>query len=125
MHAQENDSDVRGFGGNLSRRLNPIQDGHRDIHYGDIWLVFLDQRDTTAAVSGIGHNLKIGYAFQQQAKTLPDDGVIVGKNNSGSLHAATRASGSFTLRLVPWPGCELSVNVPPRCPTLSSIPSRP
>jgi len=66
----------------LPRRLNAIQNRHCEVHYDDVWVVLLRQRDRFAAIGGLRNHMKTLVAFEQHAKPFPYDRVVIRKKDS-------------------------------------------
>jgi hypothetical protein len=55
---------LRVAAANLPRRLNAIQNRHRQVHYDDVRVVLLRQRDRFAAIGGLRDHMKTFVAFK-------------------------------------------------------------
>ena len=81
MHAQEDDGRWSGAAAYLPGRLNAIQNRHCQVHYDDVRVVLLRQRDRFAAVGSLRNHVKTFVAFKQHAKTFPYNRVVVREKN--------------------------------------------
>jgi hypothetical protein len=66
----------------LPRRLNAVQNRHCQIHYDDVRVVLLRQRDRFAAIGGLRNHVKTFVAFEQHSKAFSNDGVVISKKDS-------------------------------------------
>jgi hypothetical protein len=82
MHAQEDDGRWCAAATDLPRRLNSIQNRHCQVHYDDVRVVLLRQSDRFAPICSLSDDMKTLVAFEQHAKTLPYDGVVIRKKDS-------------------------------------------
>src|SRR5262249_48501776 len=70
----------------LSRRLEPVELRHRDVHDDDVRQEFLRELHGLAAVLGLADDLDVGFGGQQGAETLADDGVVVSEQYRYFFH---------------------------------------
>ena len=55
---------------------------HLNVEEDQVRLLALDERDRRLAVAALGHNLQVGFFFQQAAQTLARQGFVVAKQHS-------------------------------------------
>ena len=70
----------------LPRRLDAVQQRHRDVEDRDVGLVLLGQAHRLAAVARLGDDLPVGPLLEHLAQPLADDGVIVGEEDAKRRH---------------------------------------
>ena len=86
---------------------------HRDVEHADVRALAQRELDRLDAVGGLGDDLHVGLAVEQQLQPAADDPVVVGDQQP---HAATRMprAGSVSSIVVPSPGAERTSIVPAR-----------
>src|SRR5215472_5314561 len=76
------------------------------------------------AIARLPHNFHIGLGFQDHAKALPHQGMIVREKNTD--HAACGALwGTHTSILTPWPGLDVNFSSPPALRARARMPDNP
>src|ERR1017187_1689360 len=91
MHAQEDDGRWCAAAAYLSRRLYAIQNRHFQVHYNDVRVVLLHQRDRFAPIGSLTEEMKTFRAFGQHTNTLPYNRVVIRKQDSDWFHSLNRS----------------------------------
>jgi hypothetical protein len=116
------------------RCLQAIQIGHGNIHEDYVRVGGLDQFDGLAAVAGLADHFDSGEFLKRVANTGPDDGVIVGQDDTNLVWGTSVSyqelgvrhfSGNQAWTSVPCPGVDLSSRRPSTSVARSSMLSRP
>src|SRR5690348_10023595 len=102
-----------------SRRLDPVEHGHLEIHQDDVGLLASARLDGPGAVLDGGHHLEVRLCGDHTGEAVAHDAVVVGDQN------ADHPSGTSSPTRVPAPSCESMVRVPPACSASSSTSERP
>src|SRR3954470_10295929 len=117
--AREDDhARVRPLGANAPDGLDAVDARHDEVHERDVGRQARHRLHRLLAVRGLPHDLDVVLEGQEGAQALADDGVVVGDE-----HADHRGTSSTTV--VPAPGRESMLSVPPRAQARSSIEVRP
>ena len=81
MHGKSDDPDPGGFFQDLPGGVNPVHVRHGHVHDHHVGVELLDQPDRLAAVFRLGDHLHAGLFFDQRLEPVPDDLVVIGKQN--------------------------------------------
>src|SRR5579872_1119914 len=78
----------------LARRVEPVQERHRQIQYDDVWLEFVDRRQQRAAVRHLRHD--VTFRREEFLERLDEHRVIVGDDDARFAHAGTLHSSGLS-----------------------------
>ena len=102
----------------LARGLQAGHARHRDVHHAQVGLRLQRLLEGVDAVLGLGHDLHVRLALDQQPQAAPHDAVVVGDQDP---HVAPMVSSM----VVPAPGAEKTSRLPPTSSARSRMPDRP
>src|SRR5262249_19017019 len=105
----------------LPGRLQPGQVRHPHVEDRQVGPLADRQVARLGAVGGLGYDLDVRLAFEQQAETGADDPVVVGDQD---LHRAD-SPGTIKRTVVPAPGRDSIVSSPPTSSARSRMPAIP
>jgi hypothetical protein len=60
----------------------PLRTGIARVHYDDVRVVLLRQRDRFAAIGSLRNHVKPFVAFEQHAEPFPDNRVVIRQQDS-------------------------------------------
>ena len=106
------------LGEDLARGLDPVHARHVEVHQHDVGLELLGLLDRLGAVGGGADELDVLEPADQAAEAVADDAVVVGEQDADHR-------GTSSVTVVPCPGAESTVSVPPACATRSPSSERP
>ena len=102
----------------LARGLQAGHARHRDVHHAQVGRVGERLLEGLDAVVGLGDDLHVGLALDQQLHAAADDAVVVGDQDP---HVAPMVSSM----VVPSPGAEKTLRRPPTSSARSRMPETP
>src|SRR5213075_1211746 len=85
----------------LARRVDAVQERHREVEDCHVGARLSRCGERVAAVAAFGHHLE-PFASEEGAEALSHEGMVVGYEDAGRHSAALE--GISTDSLVPWPG---------------------
>ncbi len=106
-------------------RLHPAHRRHPQVHQDHVDVDLLRDRDRLGAVAGLADHLELGVTAEQAAQPVPHDRVVVDDEQPDRGHRSTTGSGTAALSVVPYPGADSTVSVPPTPASRCRMPSRP
>lgn len=81
MHAEGEDADVGGDLTNAACGLDAVEFRHGDVHDDHVGLEFLRFLNGLVAVGSFADDLHVGMGGEDHAKSVADDGVVVGEQD--------------------------------------------
>ena len=80
VHREDHDRELGELGVDPPGRLDPVEDGHRDVHHHDVGLELAGQAHGLAAVAGLGDHRHAGV-LERPADGLAQELMVVGEED--------------------------------------------
>ena len=98
-----------------ANRLHAIHPGHRDVHHDDVRLLSEGRLHGAASIRRLRDDLHVGPRLQHGAKTGEEEPVVVGDDETQSVHVvqSNQPSGMSRDARVPLPGADSISKLPP------------
>ena len=130
----------KGFA-NLPGGLQTVEQRHRDVHHHHGGTEFPGQLHGLAAGGRFADHLDVAFGLQHLPKALADDRVVFGQQDGDAFHRHSRfgssdrdqrvlppaplPNGICAWMVVPLPGADSTLKLPPTISTRSLMPSSP
>ncbi len=78
--------------GDPSRRLDPVEVRHADVHQDDVGLERLDGFDRGESVGGFADDFEVGLGVEDDPEAGPHEFLVVGDQDAGHVDLGERES---------------------------------
>src|SRR4051794_5106503 len=113
-----------GAADDASRRLDPVEPRHADVHENDVRSQAARLVDRLLPVAGLAHDVDVGLGAQDHAQAVAHEPLIVGEQDAHRGHVAV-SSGSVARTAKPPPGWAALSTWPPKSSARSRMPTSP
>jgi hypothetical protein len=105
VHAEHDHLRIRQRRANLAAGLDAVQARHADIHHHHVRFQFPGHGHGFTPVIGFSDHREVGLGIHHHAQTGANQGVVVGQQDAGLLHAQPPAGmGRSAVTAAPFPG---------------------